>query len=168
MPEGSVLITGVNGMIGYALARRLAAAGRSVVGMDRVAPTEGELGCAIVLGDLADPHRLHWAIRQHAVDRIVHCAAASGPMLLRDNPFQLLETNVHGTLHLLEAARVEGVRRVVFMSSISAYGAQPTDRPSRRPPRCLRPSPMARARFAPRPCCAPTPRALASKPWHCA
>ncbi len=129
MSESSILITGVNGMIGYALARRLAAAGRSVVGMDRIAPPEDELGCAVVLGELADPHRLHWAIRQHAVNRIVHCGAASGPMLLRDNPFQLLETNVHGTLHLLEAARVGGVRRVVFMSSISAYGAQPPDRP---------------------------------------
>ncbi len=44
MPESSILITGVKGMIGYALARRLAAAGRSVVGMDRVAPPEDELG----------------------------------------------------------------------------------------------------------------------------
>ncbi|HUI18314.1 MAG TPA: NAD(P)-dependent oxidoreductase [Alphaproteobacteria bacterium] len=129
LTEKSILITGVNGMIGHALARRLAGEGRAVVGIDRIAPPTGELGCPVVVGELSDPHRLHAAIRQYAVDRIVHCGAASGPMVLRDNPFQLLETNVHGTLHVLEAARVAGVRRVVYMSSISAYGAQPPDRP---------------------------------------
>ena len=70
MAEHSILVTGVNGMIGYALARRLTAEGRRVVGMDRIAPPEGSLPCPVVLGELSDPHRLHGVIRQHAVDCI--------------------------------------------------------------------------------------------------
>ncbi|HLI10330.1 MAG TPA: NAD(P)-dependent oxidoreductase [Alphaproteobacteria bacterium] len=128
MPESSILITGVNGMIGFALARRLAAEDRRVVGMDRVLPPDGDLNCPVVTAELSDPHRLHWTIRHYGVDRIVHCGAYSGPMLQRDNPFQMLETNVVGTMHVVEAARVAGLRRVVFLSSIVAYGPQPMDR----------------------------------------
>ncbi len=137
MSEGAILITGVTGMIGHALAVRLQRAGRRAVGMDHVAPPAGEFDCPVVFGELSDPHRLHAAIRQHAVDRIVHCGAFSGPMLLRDNPYQLLATNVHGTLHVLEAARLAGVRRVVFMSSIAAYGPQPSDKPVKENARLL-------------------------------
>ena len=129
MAERGILITGVGGMIGYALAQRLSSAGRKVVGMDRMVPTGGELNCPMVVGELSDPHRLHWALRQHKVDRIVHCGAYSGPMLMRDNPFQLLETNVHGTMHVFEAAKVVGARRLVFLSSIAAYGPMAQDRP---------------------------------------
>ncbi len=97
MAKHSILVTGVNGMIGYALTRRLTAEGRRVVGMDRIAQPEGGLPCSVILGELSDPHRLHGVICQHAVDRIVHCGGLSDPMLLRDNPYQLLETNVGGT-----------------------------------------------------------------------
>ncbi|MGE5201086.1 MAG: NAD-dependent epimerase/dehydratase family protein [Acidobacteriota bacterium] len=129
MAEHSILVTGINGMIGNALLRRLVAEGRKAVGLDRVVPSDGGLDCPIEIGDLADPHRLHWVLRRHEVDRLVHCGGISGPMLLRDNPYQVLETNVHGTMHVFEAARIHELRRVVFMSSIAAYGSQPADRP---------------------------------------
>jgi nucleoside-diphosphate-sugar epimerase len=128
-PEPAILVTGVNGMIGHALAHRLAGEGRPVVGMDRIAAEADHEGYPVMLGELSDPHRLHACIRAHAVDRIVHCGAYSGPMLLRDNPFQVLETNILGTMHVVEAARIAGIRRVVFLSSIVAYGKQPPDRP---------------------------------------
>lgn len=70
MAEHSILVTGVNGMIGYALARRLTSEGRRVMGMDRIATPEGRLPLPVVLSELSDPHRLHGVIRQHAVDRI--------------------------------------------------------------------------------------------------
>jgi nucleoside-diphosphate-sugar epimerase len=129
MAEQSILVTGAGGMIGNALLRRLHAEGRRVVGLDCALPPDGAPDWPIEVGDLGDPHRLHAVLRRHNVARLVHCAGISGPMLLRDNPFQLLETNVHGTMHVFEAARIHALRRIVFMSSIAAYGAQPTDRP---------------------------------------
>ncbi|HVM77533.1 MAG TPA: NAD(P)-dependent oxidoreductase [Stellaceae bacterium] len=129
MTEPSILVTGITGMIGHAVLRRLVAEGRRAVGLDRVALSDERIDCPIEIGDLGDPHRLHWVIERHGVDRLVHCGGISGPMLLRDNPYQVLETNVHGTMHVFEAARIHELRRVVFMSSIAAYGPQPADRP---------------------------------------
>ena len=129
MTEPSILVTGITGMIGHAVLRRLAAEGRRAVGLDRVALSGERIDCPTEIGDLSDPHRLHWVIERHGVERLVHCGGISGPMLLRDNPYQVLETNVHGTMHVFEAARIHELRRVVFMSSIAAYGPQPADRP---------------------------------------
>ena len=128
MTGGTVLITGVGGFIGWRLARTLVDAGRAVVGMDRVAPRQ-EHGFAFVQAELGDPHALYATLRRHGVERIVHCGGISGPMLAREAPHRVLEVNAGGTRHVLEAARVMGVSRVVFLSSIMAYGAQPSDRP---------------------------------------
>lgn len=46
-------------------------------------------------------------------------------MLARDNPYLVCETNVVGTIHLMEAARQRKVGRFVFLSSASAFGTTP-------------------------------------------
>ena len=72
--------------------------------------------------DLNDVHRLYAAAAGRDVDAIVHCGGISGPMLARDNPFLICETNIRGTAHVFELARQTSARRVVFCSSIAAYG----------------------------------------------
>jgi UDP-glucuronate 4-epimerase len=126
--EAAVLVTGCKGFIGSALARRLAAEGRPVIGMDRAPPGE-DTPFPSVQADLADIHRLYATLIEHRVDRLVHGGALSGPMLARDNPHLMFEINVRGTMNILEAARVTGVRRVVFLSSIMAYGEHPVEVP---------------------------------------
>ena len=128
MSEAAVLVTGCNGFIGGAVARRLAAEGRPVIGMDRVPPGE-DTPFPAVQADLGDVHRLYATLIEHRVDRLVHGGALSGPMLARDNPHLMFEINVRGTMNVLEAARVTGVRRVVFLSSNMAYGEHPVDVP---------------------------------------
>jgi len=128
----ATLITGVNGMIGHAMAERLARAGTAVVGMDRTLPVGSELAdldVALVEADLGDVHRLHAVIRDHGVSRILHAGGISGPMLLGDNPHRLFEINVTGTMHVAEAARVLGVKRLIFLSSYVTYGEQPDEGP---------------------------------------
>ena len=128
----ATLITGVNGLIGHAVAERLARAGTAVVGMDRVLPVGSELadlGVVLVEADLGDVPRLHAVIRDHGVSRILHAGGISGPMLLRDNPHRLFEINVTGSMHVAEAARVLGVKRLIFLSSYVTYGEQPDEGP---------------------------------------
>lgn len=118
----TVLVTGCGGFIGYAVANALYAAGRAVVGYDLALPAEGAPAWPIELGDLADAHRLHDVMRRRAVRRVVHLGAASGPMVLSDNPAALFALNIGGTVNVFEAARQAEVERVVFLSSNAAYG----------------------------------------------
>lgn len=118
----SILVTGCGGFIGYAVANALHAAGRAVVGYDLREPPEGAPAWPIVFGDLADAHRLHDAMRRHGVKRVLHLGAASGPMVMSDNPAALFALNIGGTVNMFEAARQAEAERVVFLSSNAAYG----------------------------------------------
>jgi nucleoside-diphosphate-sugar epimerase len=74
---------------------------------------------------LSDIHRLHGFFTEHSVDSIVHGAALSGPMVARDNPHGICRINIMGTANILEVARIQGVRRVIYTSSTAAYGNTP-------------------------------------------
>ncbi len=120
MTKVAILVTGAAGLIGFTLARRLAASGRAVIGTDTVPPDE-DGGFRFVRADLSDVHRLH-SIFSDGVEGVAHCGAVSGPMLGRDNPRMVVESNLIGTANVLEAARIHKARRVVYCSSTSAYG----------------------------------------------
>jgi nucleoside-diphosphate-sugar epimerase len=120
MSKAAILVTGAAGLIGFTLAKRLAEASRAVIGSDVVPPDE-EAGFRFVRADLSDVHRLH-AIFGEGIEAVAHCGAVSGPMLGRDNPRMVVESNLVGTANVLEAARLHRARRLVYCSSTSAYG----------------------------------------------
>ena len=77
----------------------------------------------IVEGDIRSYERVHNAVR--GVDYVIHEAALpSVPRSVQD-PLTTNDVNVTGTLNVLLSARDEGVKRVVFASSSSVYGANP-------------------------------------------
>src|SRR5205085_12134535 len=59
---------------------------------------------------------------QQQFDVIVHLAARAGVRPSIAQPQLYYDTNVNGTLHLLEAARTTGIERIIFASSSSVYG----------------------------------------------
>lgn len=118
----TVLVTGAGGLVGGAVVAQLAARGDAVVALDRFAGSVA--GMPIVECDLRDIHRLH-GIAQKA-DAIIHCGGYSGPMLGRENPHDMITVNVTGTANLLELARLIGMRRFVYCSSMSVYGSTAT------------------------------------------
>ncbi|MBS76188.1 NAD-dependent epimerase/dehydratase family protein [Variovorax sp.] len=115
-----VLVTGAAGLVGRALARRLADQRRAFIALDRVASIT-EDGIEIVGCDLGDVHRVH-ALARQGIDAVVHCGAFSGPMVARDTPHAMVQVNIVGTANMLELARVHEARRFVYCSSTSAYG----------------------------------------------
>ncbi|MDH6261793.1 NAD(P)-dependent oxidoreductase [Bradyrhizobium sp. BR13661] len=127
MSDGSIIVTGANGLIGNAVRSLLEASGRSVVALDRVSRTDE--GKELIDCDVTDVHRLHAIARRQPIAGIVHCGAFSGPMVARDNPIAMVQVNIVGTANVLEIARVHGVRRFVFCSSTSAFGTTDASSP---------------------------------------
>lgn len=120
---GPVLVTGTGGLIGRAVVLALLAQGRSVVGMDQAEPVG--LDIPFLSHSLPDPHRWHEAIVRYGITHVVHAGGISGPMLMRDAPARLCDINLAGLAGLLEAARIHRLERIVWFSSVTAYGAQP-------------------------------------------
>jgi UDP-glucuronate 4-epimerase len=113
----TILLTGAAGLIGRALRPKLVERGDTVIATDQL---EGD---GIVACGLTEVHRLHELGAKATA--ILHCGAISGPMVARDNPHLIVQSNIVGTANMLELARVKKMRRVVFLSSVSAYGSTP-------------------------------------------
>lgn len=124
MKHQKVVVTGAAGLLGAAVARRLAERGDEVVALDRAATRiPGDI--QVQACDLGDVHRLY-QLAGAGIDGVIHCGAHSGPMVARDHPHSMVQVNVLGTANMLELARVLGARRFVYCSSTSAYGTTPT------------------------------------------
>jgi nucleoside-diphosphate-sugar epimerase len=123
-----ILVTGHLGYIGTVLTRRLQAAGHDVLGMD----IDLYAGCTFGRG-MPDVPSLKQDIRDvvaadlRGCDAIVHLAALSNDPLGDLDPVLTDEINHLGTIHLAETAKAAGVKRFVFSSSCSNYGASDGD-----------------------------------------
>lgn len=119
------LITGGAGFIGTNLARRLIENGEKVVLFD-ISP-ESRLVQPIrhlvdvVKGDLSSWSDIFYAIKKYNVEGVFHLGALLA-VTAEENPMWAYQVNVNGTLYILEAARLLGLKRVVYTSSIASYG----------------------------------------------
>ena len=112
----TVLLTGAAGGVGGFLRASLPGYGYRLRLTDLV-PVPGEPDALRV--DLADQAAVRAAVR--GVDAVVHLGGLS-----TENSFEnILDANIRGSYHLYEAARLEGVRRVVFASSSHTVGFVP-------------------------------------------
>jgi nucleoside-diphosphate-sugar epimerase len=119
-----VLVTGAAGFIGRRVVKALAEQGKRVIGTDVAKPADDELPCDFYAADIRDITR-HAGVIAGQCDSIIHCGGISGPMLLQDNPAEVLDINIRGTSQLLSLAHQTGLRRFVSLSSVSAYGNTP-------------------------------------------
>ena len=129
-----VLVTGGAGFIGSHLVERLLAEGHDVVIVDdfndfydpkikRANIAGVAKNAAVHEIDLRDGEGVASLFQSEKFDAIVHLAARAGVRPSIQQPQLYYDTNVAGTLHLLEGARASGVERFVFASSSSVYGA---------------------------------------------
>jgi UDP-glucuronate 4-epimerase len=132
-----ILVTGGAGFVGSHLVERLHATGHTVVILDDFNDFyDPQIKRANIAGFAKDVSVHHIDLRDGASVRnlfhrekfevIAHVAARAGVRPSIQHPQLYYDTNVIGTLHLLEAARSTGAQRFIFASSSSVYGASKT------------------------------------------
>jgi nucleoside-diphosphate-sugar epimerase len=116
------LVTGSSGHLGEALVRTLRSQQRDVVGLDIL-----DSPFTTVTGSITDRDVVRRAL--DGVRRILHTATLHKPHIVSHTRQDFVDTNVTGTLTLLEEAAAAGVESVVFTSSTSAFGRALTPGP---------------------------------------
>jgi uronate dehydrogenase len=118
-----ILITGGAGSVGRKLRRELVSRYSTIRSFDMVADTPSASNEECVTGDVTDMGSIRRAMQ--GMDGIIHLAAVANEAAFEP----ILNINVVGTWNLYEAARLEGVKRIVFGSSNHAVGFYPRATP---------------------------------------
>jgi UDP-glucose 4-epimerase len=145
------LVTGVAGFIGSNIAHALIALGEEVRGIDDLSHGRFENLTGILdkfdfrQADITDAAAISSACG--GMDYVLHQAARGSVPRSMTDPVGSNHANVVGTIKVLQAARVEGVKRVVFASSSSVYGDTPV-LPKREDMACAPISPYAVSKYA--------------------
>jgi UDP-glucose 4-epimerase len=121
----NILVTGA-GLIGCHLARRLADAGDKATLYDLSPNREyiqkivGKDRAQIIAADMRDLPAIIQALKQHEIDTVVHTAGLIGKRVA-ENSYTGATNNILGTINVLEAARLRGLRRIVYVSTFGVY-----------------------------------------------
>ena len=127
----SILVTGADGFIGSHLTEELVRQGHSVRAfvyynsfnswgwLDRCSPeVKGKF--EVFSGDIRDPHGVREAMK--GCEAVIHLAALIAIPFSYHSPDTYVDTNMKGTLNVLQAARDLGVKRVIHTSTSEVYG----------------------------------------------
>ena len=136
MPDKKILVTGAAGFIGFHTAQRLLARGYEVVGLDnlndyydvslkeaRLAQLRAAPNFRFERLDLANAQGMAKLFAQERFARVVHLAAQAGVRYSLQAPQTYIDSNVTGTLNILEGCRHNGIEHLVYASTSSVYGA---------------------------------------------
>jgi nucleoside-diphosphate-sugar epimerase len=127
MPK-KILVTGACGWLGTAIVDALLKRGDAVVATDLMISsataalaTQGAQLTAVA-ADLGEWHQVVRLFEAHKPDAVIHAAAIVGVIQAADLPLKALRANVEGSINLFEAMRLNGVKRVVHVSTEETYG----------------------------------------------
>ena len=136
MPDLKVLVTGAAGFIGYHTARLMLERGYEVVGLDnlndyydvnlkkaRIELLQKQPSFRFERIDLTARADMAALFAREKFARVIHLAAQAGVRYSLEAPHAYIDSNITGTLNILEGCRHNGVEHLVFASTSSVYGA---------------------------------------------
>jgi len=136
MAASPILVTGAAGFIGFHVAQRLLAEGRSVIGIDnlnayydpklkeaRLAELGRDGAFRFHKLDLNDRDGMAALFAEHRFAQVVHLAAQAGVRHSLTAPRDYIDSNISGFLNVLEGCRHAQTRHLLYASSSSVYGA---------------------------------------------
>lgn len=128
-----ILVTGGAGFIGSHVAALLLAAGHDIVVIDNFSNSKATVLTAIETvarraftfyeGDIRDRYCLDRIFAEQPIDAVMHFAALKAVGESVADPLRYYDNNIGGTLTLLQAMQAAGVKKIVFSSSATVYGA---------------------------------------------
>ena len=138
-PDSTILVTGVAGFIGSAVAEKLLENKISVVGIDnlnkyydinlklnrlkRLANSGSNKNFDFIKMNLCDGNAIRDLFKNHSFDYVVHMAAQAGVRYSLENPQEYIDSNIQGFFNLLEASQSAAkLKHMVYASSSSVYG----------------------------------------------
>lgn len=134
----NILITGSAGFIAsHIIEELLKDSSNNIVGIDNfhsgskanleyLKSLDKDNAFSFIEADIRNFQIMDKIINENKIEQIYHLAAIVSVQETIDNPILSNEVNVKGTLNILEAARLNSVKRVVFSSSAAVYGDEPT------------------------------------------
>jgi len=126
-----ILVTGGSGFIGSHLVNELKKENEVVVLIRDILSipspwgrwfTEALNGCSVILGDIMNTRLLRRVLAEYRVEHVYHLAAQAVVSTALKDPFGTFQTNVLGTVNVLEICRQVGVDKVLVMSTDKVYG----------------------------------------------
>lgn len=131
-----ILVTGAAGFIGSTLSKRLLARGDDVIGLDnlndyydptlkqaRLDQLTPQAGFTFIKEDLENREAIEALFKTHRPQRVMHLAAQAGVRYSLTNPHAYIDSNIQGTMNILEGCRHNEVEHLAYASSSSVYGA---------------------------------------------
>ena len=134
-----ILVTGAAGFIGSHVCEHFIELGHSVVGLDNfdifypkkikllnLAGLSGKKEFIFYESDIRDSEKLNKLFASHKIDAVIHLAAKAGVRPSMELIADYYDVNVNGSISLLEAMRLNKVKKMIFASSSSVYGNNPS------------------------------------------
>jgi nucleoside-diphosphate-sugar epimerase len=130
-----ILVTGCCGFIGYKVSEQLLGQGNAVIGIDnmndyydprlkewRLAQLQNKGGFSFHKCDIGDFNSVKTIFSNYKIDAVINLAARAGVRASVEDPWVYLDTNLKGTLNLLECCKSFGTKKFVLASTSSVYG----------------------------------------------
>lgn len=119
-----VLVTGASGFVGSHLVNKLISQKSKVVTLSKKEP-KFQKGVIKEVASVEDFNKLNEIIKKHNINIIFHLAAQPIVEIGQTSPIKTFKVNIEGTWNILEAARENGVRKIIIASTAHVYGDNP-------------------------------------------